>query len=269
MASTAIDGTIVTLPVQAQSLIDKLGKLIAPPPRKGSASGRSRGGAIRGNCTAINRGFDMETDLVALIPKDNFGKTIEANPTFWFYVPTFGLLPSKAAEPRHVAEPQLIPIKVGEFMLLDDAGKPMLKRPIAVNLPEQSGFVRFTLPTDQSFWLPDKSLQVGKQYNWFFSIVCDIKQPAKNPTARGWVERIEAPADLPEKLQKTPVADRYTVYIENGAWYESLTLLAENRQTTTENDWLALLKQLGLAKIANDPITVLEPVKSPVKSPVK
>jgi Domain of Unknown Function (DUF928) len=274
LISAAIDRTIATPPVQAQSLLDKLGKMIAPPPRKGSASGRSRGGAIRGNCTAIKSGSGVEADLVALIPKNNFGKTIAANPTFWFYVPTFGLLPTKATAPNvaapNIAAPPLAPVKVGEFMLLDDAGKPVLKHPIAVNLPEQSGFARFTLPTDPSFWLPGKSLQVGKQYNWFFSIVCDAKQPAKNPTVRGWVERGDAPADRPEKLQKRSVTDRYQVYIDHGAWYESLTAIAENRQSAREN-WLALLQQLGLAKTADAPIITIEPIKpEPIKpEPIK
>jgi Domain of Unknown Function (DUF928) len=285
LIGSGIDGLIVPPEAQAQSFLEKLGQIISPPPGQGSAAGRSRGGAIRGNCAAINRDAGVETNLVALIPQGNLGKTVEANPTFWFYVPTFGLLPTKAASPKvtspqPVGSPQptgspqsatpakpaavsaskLTPVKMGEFVLLDDAGKSVLKQPIAVNLPQQSGFVRFTLPTDPSFWMPGKSLQSGKKYNWFFSIVCDSRQPDKNPTVRGWVERVEAPSDLLEKLKKSPSADRYIVYVENGIWYEGLTLLAENRQKARAN-WVEVLNRLGLAKTTDAPITTIEPIK--------
>lgn len=249
-------GAIAPPPAQAQSILDKLRQLISPPTQTGNTTGRSRGGAIRGNCTTVKPDPIGESNLIALIPNNNLGKTAAAYPTFWFYVPQFSLLSTEAS----ATAVTLVPVTVGEFMLLDDQGQPMLKRPIAVKLPSQAGFSRFTLPNDRSLWLPGRSLEVGKRYNWFFSVVCDTSQPAKNPMVRGWVERVAAPANLKEQLQQVAVDDRYRVYVENRDWYEALTLLAENRETATES-WLAVLTQLGLAKTANAPIAVLEPLK--------
>lgn len=244
------------LPAQAQSIFDKLRQLASPPTQRGTAAGRSRGGAIRGNCAMVNRNAGDESNLIALIPKSNVGTTVAAYPTFWFYVPKFWFLPTEGFS----TSAKLVPVTVGEFMLLDEQGLPVLKQSISIRLPEQPGFSRFTLPEDPSFWLPGKSLEVGKRYNWFFSVVCDANQPAKNPTVKGWVERVAPPANLKEQLQQVPVGDRYRVYVENGDWYESLTLLAENRATARES-WLEVLTQLGLSQTANAPITVLEPLK--------
>lgn len=250
-----IHGTIVPAPVQAQSIFDKLRQIISPSTNRGTATGRSRGGAIRGNCTADKDPSGFGYQLVALMPKTNLGTTVEANPTFWFYIPPFRYLPSNTS-----ASPQLIQVKAGEFMLLDDKGKPMLKRPIPVKLSDQAGFARFTLPKDPAFWVGSKSLEVGKRYNWFFSIACDNDQPARNPTVSGWVQRVEQPRNLQQQLKQIAPRDRYTVYLQNDNWYESITALADNRQTASDA-WLELLKQLDLTKVANAPISVMEPVK--------
>ncbi len=146
-------------------------------------------------------------------------------------------------------------------MLLDDRGQPALKAPIPVKLPDQSGFGRLTLPSDPSVWVNSKGLEVGKRYNWFFSISCDVKQPAKNPSVRGWIARIDAPPGLAEQLQKTPEKDRYGVYIANDIWFDGFTLLSENRQATPDN-WAAALKELELSTVAQAPIVVLQPIKS-------
>jgi hypothetical protein len=197
----------------------------------------------------------QENDLVALIPTSNVGKTVVDYPTFWFYVPRFSLVSAEAAA---TATPT--PVTTGEFMLLDEQGQPMLKQPIAVKLPEQAGFSRLTLPNDPTFWMPGKTLEVGKRYNWFFSVVCDVNQPAKNPTVRGWVERVPPPSDLQQRLQQVPAGDRYQVFVDNDDWFETLTLLAENRTTATES-WNEILTRLGLSKTANDPISVLQPAQ--------
>ncbi|UBF30746.1 DUF928 domain-containing protein (plasmid) [Kovacikia minuta CCNUW1] len=257
LTGAVVNGAISPAPAQAQSILDRLRLLIFPPTDRGSASNRHRaaGARIRGKCSANNSESGMK-DIVALIPKDNIGRTITANPTFWFYIPTFW---SQASESSISDKPSQI--KTGEFMLLNDRGEAVLKQPITVKLADQAGFSRFTLPTDPSLWVSGKSLEVGKRYNWFFSIVCDANQPATNPTVEGWVERLEAPANLKTQLQQVAPANRYTVYVQNGDWFESITLLAENRQTASES-WSEVLKELGLTKTVNAPIFVIEPTKS-------
>jgi len=252
-----LETAIAPPPVHAESILERLHNLIWPPTNRGTASGRRRGGAIRGNCAAVNNPSAGVRELIALIPQNNEGKTTSAFPTFWFYTPTFQFLPSDPSS----ANPAPVQVRDGEFMLLDDRGQPALKAPIPVTLPDQSGLGRLTLPSDPSAWVNRKGLEVGKRYNWFFSIRCDVNQPAKNPSVRGWIARVEAPPALAEQLQKTPKKDRYGVYITNGIWFEGFTLLAENRQAAPDN-WAAVLKELELATVTQAPIVVLQPIKS-------
>ncbi len=250
-----VETAIAPRPVQAESILEMLRNLISPPTTRGTASGRRRGGAIRGNCSAVSEPAIAVKDLVALIPKSNDGKTTSAFPTFWFYIPTFQFLPSEQSSANQTA----VRVREGEFMLLDDRGLPVLKAAIPVKLPDQSGFARFTLPNDPSLWLKSKGLEVGKRYNWFFSVGCDEKQPAKNPSVRGWIARV-APSGLAEQLQKVPANKRYEVYIQNQIWFEGFTLLAEDRQAAPDT-WAGTLSDLELSKVAQAPIMVLQ-VKS-------
>ncbi len=266
-----IPATIAPAPVQAQSLFDRLREMISPSTDRGSASGRSRGGSIRGICTVMNRASSLETNFVALIPTGNVGTTVEAYPTFWFYVPRYGAISKDNSSQNASQKPDLIPAKLGEFMLLDDQGQPMLKEPIAIVLAEQAGFVKFTLPADPSFWKPGKSMMVGKRYNWFFSIVCNGSQASVNPSVRGWVERIEKPKTLDEQLKKATPTDQFGIYLQAGSWYESVTSLAQHRQDS-RNSWLAVLDQFGLTKTVDEPIfelTTVKPSVQPTVPPVK
>jgi hypothetical protein len=266
-----IPATIAPAPVQAQSLFDRLREMISPSTDRGSASGRSRGGSIRGICTVMNRASSVETNFVALIPTGNVGTTVEAYPTFWFYVPRYGALSTGNGSQKASQKSDLIPAKLGEFMLLDDQGRPMLKEPIAVVLAEQAGFVKFTLPADPSFWKPGKSLMVGKRYNWFFSIVCDGSHASANPSVRGWVERIEKPKTLDEQLKKATPTDQFGIYLQAGSWYESVTSLAQHRQNNRKS-WLAVLDQFGLTKTVDEPIfelTTVKPAVQPTVPPIK
>ena len=251
-----METAIAPRPAQAESILDMLRNLISPPTNRGTASGRRRGGAIRGNCSAVNNPSIAVKDLVALIPKDNEGKTASAFPTLWFYIPAFQFLPSDQSS----ANPRSVRVREGELMVLDDRGFPVLKAAIPVTLPDQSGFARFTLPSDPSVWLHSKGLEVGKRYNWFFSVVCDRKQPAKNPSVRGWIARVATPSGLAEQLQKAPAKERYGVYIKNQIWFEGLTLLSESRQIAPDS-WAAVLSDLELSKVAQAPIAALQ-VKS-------
>ncbi|MGA7935561.1 MAG: DUF928 domain-containing protein [Kovacikia sp.] len=252
-----LESAIAPTPAHADSILERLHNLIWPPTSRGTASGRRRGGAIRGNCAAVNHSSVDGKELIALIPQNNEGTTTSTFPTVWFYLPLFQFLPSDQAS----ANPAPVPVREGEFMLLDERGQPALKAPIPVKLPDQSGFGRFTLPSDPSVWVNSQGLEAGKRYNWFFSVSCDAKQPAKNPSVSGWIVRVEAPPGLAEQLQKTPEKDRYGVYITNDIWFDGFTLLSENRQADPDN-WAAVLKELELATMTQAPIGVLQPIKS-------
>lgn len=227
-----------------------------PPTGRGSASDRNRGGAIRGNCSATNASDAAVADLVALIPNNDVGKTTSAFPTFWLYLPVFQIASSDPA----AANQAPVSVKQGRFTLLDDRGLPVLKSPILVKLPEKSGFSRFTLPEDAWGEATSAGLVEGKQYTWFFTISCDPNAPAKNIGVRGRITRISPPTSLVAQLQKSTDQNRYEAYLQNGIWFDGLTLLSEQRQTVP-NSWTELLKALDLSKAEQAPIAVLEPIK--------
>lgn len=242
---------IASPPAQA-GLLDWLRQITSPSTTRGTASGRSRGGAIRGNCASVNVPTGSVKELVALIPKTNIGATTSALPTFWFYLPNYQF--------QSATNPKPVRVEQGLLALLDDRGKPVLKKPLLVTLPKQAGFARLTLPSDAAVWVNGKGLEVGKRYNWFFSVQCDTQQPAKDPSVRGWIERVSPPAKLTEQLSKTPEKERYELYIQHQIWFEGFTLLAEQRQSASES-WAVVLKDLDLTAAAQAPISALQPVK--------
>jgi hypothetical protein len=249
-----VGGCLIAIaPPPAQAgLLDWLRQITSPSTTRGTASGRSRGGAIRGNCASVNVPTGSVKELVALIPKNNIGATTSALPTFWFYLPNYQF--------QSKDKPKPVRVERGLLALLDDRGQPVLKQPLLVTLPEQAGFARLTLPSDAAVWVNGKGLELGKRYNWFFSVRCDAQQPAKDPSVRGWIERVSSPAKLTEQLGKTPEPERYGLYIQHQIWFEGFTLLAEQRQAASES-WAEVLKNLDLAPAVKAPIAVLQPVK--------
>lgn len=190
----------------------------------GSNSGVTRGGAIRGPCASTE-----QIPLTALVPDNQPELTVEPYPTFWFYIPAYNSR-----------------VEFAKFMLLDANNHPVLKQPILVKLPESSGIAKFTLPKTESVWLKERSLEVGKSYYWFFSVVCNPRKPSLDPNVKGAIERVERTSRQESQLKNAPVEQPYLVYAKNGiVWYDSLTRLIEERDSYPE-DWMALLQRFEL-----------------------
>ena len=239
----AIQSAIGIQPAQSQSIFDKLREMVSPPTNRGTANGRSRGGSIRGGCLVANRSSQPETNLVALMPQNNLATTLEAHPTLWFYLPKF----------VRATEATDLPAIVGQFMVLDDGGKPLLKKPLQLQFPDSAGFARLALPKEVL-------LVPGRRYQWFFSLMCDPTQPAKNPQVNGWVERLKPIPKLEAQLKSAKASDRPLLYIQSGVWSESVMLLADQRSQNRDL-WLEFLDQLGLAKTVESPIADLRPIE--------
>jgi hypothetical protein len=220
---------------QAQSFFSRIQDIINPRRRSQSASGRSRGGSVRGRCAAPEL---ADTRLTALIPDTNLGLTIADYPTFWFYVP-YGRTDT---------------VSTAEFMLLDANRNPVLVQPISVNLPETPGIVSFQLPASAS------PLDIDQEYNWYFSIICSERNPSRNPGVSGWVRRIAEPPELVFQLRSLPAEQRYVAYAEHEIWYEVVTELSQHRDRYP-NDWIDTLRLMSLESVAQRPITELHPVQ--------
>ncbi|MFP4099720.1 DUF928 domain-containing protein [Coleofasciculus sp.] len=233
-----VDSVINPPQVQAQSVTQRIGSLFSSQKKLGTASGRSRGGAIRGECPAA-----VDKSIIALGPENNLGSTLKADPTLLFYMPYA----------------QSMGVKYGRFVLLDEAGNFVLQQPIFVELPENPGIVRFTPPTTESVGANGKSIEVGKQYQWVFSVICNPEQPAGNPTVSGWIKRVAPSPELENQLEQKSTDTDYLTYLNHGIWYEAINQLAQNRDAYSE-DWAGLLNHYDLSEFTQSSIGELRPV---------
>ncbi|MBC1225457.1 DUF928 domain-containing protein [Nostoc sp. UCD121] len=192
-------------------------------------NGRPRGGAGRGRCPALISLDNNEIPLTAFVPTIHeqqvlpskmdlvWGKTIEAYPTFWFYIP----YAYKESE-----------IEYGKFVLLNQ-NEEIVAGPILVRLPEanQPSLAKFTLPKTV------EPLEEDQEYNWYFSIICNPLKPSNNPGVVGWIERMKLPVLPPNNS---------LYYAKKGIWYDTVTRLftSEDLQTQSQGEQVELLKYI-------------------------
>ncbi|WP_052128830.1 DUF928 domain-containing protein [Neosynechococcus sphagnicola] len=200
------------------------------------APGSREGGAARGGCSPVSASVDPSPGkkLTALMPTTNLGYTTVGFPTLFIYVPT-------------------TTATTAEFILQDQNYKEIYKT--MMPLKGTNGIVSFTLP-DTGVLSP---LEVGKQYHWYFTVVCDADEPSANVSVEGWIQRIEPSPGLNSNLLKAKPDERPAVYAEAGIWYEALTALADLRRTRPNDpilaaDWTDLLNSVKLDKITAEPL---------------
>jgi len=197
----------------------------------GSSRGRPSkrvGTGSRGECLPV------KMPVTALIPNKNPGLTVEEHPTFWFFVPY-----------------QFNNTSGGEFALQDEANKDVYRT--SFKLPQTAGIVSLIVPSTVT-------LELNKSYQWYFKIYCN-RQNLSNPVfVRGWVQREALKPDLERVLQATDdKRSRIAIYAQNSIWYSALTELAklhfaEPKNTVFINDWVNLLRDVGLENLAQEPI---------------
>jgi hypothetical protein len=230
-------------PLIAQNVFDRLKWLFFPPKtaNRGAPSGRRKGGATQGICPAIPAN---KQPLTALVPANRdgpkleeipMGATASAHPTFWFYVPY-------AAKSRRLAE----------FVLIDENEADVFST--TFTLTAAPGIIGVQAPEKI---LP---LQVGKQYRWVFSVICDPSNRSGDVTVNGWIQRVALSATMQNQLQQTTLpSERFTLYAQSGVWYEALTTLANARLINPSDriiqDWLSVLNSAGLNELRDEPIT--------------
>jgi hypothetical protein len=215
---------------QAQSVGERILNLFRRDRKQGRPSGRSRGGAIRDE-SCVPKG---SKPLTALVPENEPGTTIAAHPTFWFYLPV--------GRSEKVTQ--------AEFSLLDENQNLVLQQKMA--LPDAPGIVSVKLPETE------QPLEVGKQYKWYFSIICDERQPSRNPEVWGEVQRVKASPELVRQLKTLPESEQYIAFAEHDISQEALTQLALHRSINSDA-WMALLEDFKLKDVANAAITQLSP----------
>lgn len=215
---------------QAQSVGERIVNLFRRERNQGRPSGRSRGAGIRG-CLRVP---PSSKPLTALVPKNEPGTTVSDHPTFWFYLPV--------GRSEQVTQ--------AEFVLFDENQRPAIKQPLKMALPDAPGIVSVKLPETE------QPLEVGKQYEWYFSIICDELDLSGNPQVWGQVKRVEASLELVRQLKTLPESAQYIAFVEHDISQEALTELALHRSLYSD-DWMNLLELFDLKDVADAVVTPL------------
>ncbi|MEO6861958.1 MAG: DUF928 domain-containing protein [Microcoleus sp.] len=199
------------------------------PPEQG-VPGRREGGGTRGlECTATNA-------LTALIPQSTMGQTISAKPTFFYYLP--------AAIDKTV-----------QFELADETDKTLYKKSFRL-VTSRGGIVSISLGSDTN----SPALEVGKNYQWYFTIKCNPKNYRDEVLVSGWINRTALAPTVKTQLDRSPdPRAKLSIFAQQGLWYEYLATLAQLRVESPSDaslalKWSEVLSSVELRKIAQEPL---------------
>jgi hypothetical protein len=215
--------------VQAQSRTRSLSNKIStrwqfnPPTKLGVPTGRE-GGATRGCKT--------EGNLFPIVPNPVKALTINANPTFYWYLPP--------TEAMAVA-----------FNLRDDQDHDIYQTQFILAQADQSGQIMgLQLPNLDN----GEGLEVGREYVWEVVLICDLDNPTQEKGTIGIVERIEPDQELSEGLANATPEEQLGLYFESNLWYETVdTLVDLNRLNPQDREvtsaWNKLMESVDLPKV--------------------
>ncbi len=197
-----------------------------PPTDDVGAPARTAGGATRSfSCIA-----STEKPLTALMPSNNVGTTIAADPSVFVYIPN-------------------TTATTGEFVIVDSSGNEIYLKQFG--LPGSAGVMKLDLPAAREDGSP--LLVAGETYQWQLALICDQNNRSRDAFVGGMLNRTEASADLTNSLESAETdIDRAKAYAQAKVWNEPLTILAEMR-TENEQAWTDFLTSVGLNEIAAEP----------------
>jgi Domain of Unknown Function (DUF928) len=180
-------------------------------------------------------GTPCQTDtlIIALIPPSNQGLTLSESPAFFAYV-------------------SLTSFPV-EFSLQTEDGTEVYTTTFKVEKP---GIVEVRIPAVGD---NKKSLEINKQYQWSFSIICDPVDRSMDNYVGSFVKRIEPGPNLQKDLANPEPMARAIALANNGIWYDTISTLAQMRRQAPEDaaltaEWEKLLKSQKLDSIATQPL---------------
>jgi hypothetical protein len=156
--------------------------------------------SVRGGCASSS-----QLSLTALVPKNKIGRTVSDYPTFFFY------LPQTDAE-------------LAEFILEDESGNQIYRQDLTIK--NLSGVIGVSIPANTNV----PPLEVGKNYTWIFSLVCDPEDRSSDQLESGIVRRVELSADILRELENADPRQKTFIYAENGIWQDALGTLAAARR---------------------------------------
>ena len=203
------------------------------PPQEG-VPGRREGGGTRGlECSTA------PTALTALIPQSTMGQTISAKPTFFYYLPV-------AVD------------KTVQFELADERDKTVYKKSFRM-VTSRAGVVSVSLDSDDN----SPALEVGKNYQWYFTIKCNPKNTTDDVLVSGWINRTALAPNVKTELDRSGDRAKLSILAQQGLWYDYLATLAQLRMQSPSDaglaiKWSAVLNSVQLGKIAQEPLVASE-----------
>ena len=201
------------------------------PPEQG-VPGRREGGGTRG--------LVCPTAITALIPQSTMGQTISAKPTFFYYLPV-------AID------------KTVQFELADERDKTIYKKSFRM-VTSRAGVVSVSLGSDGN----SPALEVGKNYQWYFTIECNPKSHTDDVLVSGWINRTALAPTVKTELDRSPSRRaQLRIFAQQGLWYEYLATLAQLRVESPSDaslaiEWSEVLRSVELGKIAQEPLVPSE-----------
>jgi hypothetical protein len=167
-----------------------------------------------------------------LNPIAESGLTLAERPTFLVYVPQTSA-------------------QTAEFSLFDQNNKGIYQTTFA--LTDTPGIVSFTLPSNAP------PLEVGKNYTWFFALICDPKNRRRDRVVRGEIRRTQLDSVQMRQIEQAEPRQRVSLYREADIWYESMSTLLDLQQSQPNDPnlavtWKELLQSGGLDATAVQPL---------------
>jgi hypothetical protein len=226
-----VDGQPITQPGRVRFVGPTEDNLSSPNDRRGQPS------HAKVTC-------DDSRKLTALVPESQIGRTVSEYPVFFFYFPKTDFYDAQA-----------------NFYLVEvEDEKENLIYATTRKINNSPGVMSVSIPANKNV----SPLQVGKNYRWSISLICDTLDRGPDVSAAGMVRRVELSADILRELDAADPRQKTVIYAENGIWQDALGTLAAARRANPNDtdlaaDWESLLDSVKLGAIAKEPIVEIEP----------
>ena len=170
------------------------------PPGDGQPTETSSAGSRRSDQCSFE-----ELPIQTLMPKRNYGLTLQAQPSIFVYLP------------KTSAQQVVLTIR-------DQGGEYYQKAFLPIN--KNSNIVSFKLPEST---IP---LTIGKNYQWSLVFICRETVQPDDPILTGWVQRVELTAQLGNQLHQQTIIEKIQWYANHGYWYDLLTTIVETKESS-------------------------------------
>ncbi|MCT7979653.1 DUF928 domain-containing protein [Laspinema olomoucense] len=183
-----------------------------------------------------------ETPLTAINHGNESDFTLGEYPIFFFYNPY---------SPENL---DLI-----EFSLYDKGERRTIYK-TQIEPSENPGIIQLRLPEEA-----DYALEVNQTYRWYLTAYCSERRTdGPDVEINGWIHRKPMTEEL-EAALKNPSIPQYITYMNEGIWYDAVSLVAQSYASNPQNQafkeaWENLLQALGREHLSQEPL--INPVVS-------